>query len=213
MKRCLFWLFSAILILANEILARPISYPGGWTIMQRNDFMRNSLHLHYTPSIKYSLGYRAEYWKRKKWQFHGVQLNYLINRSNTSKSQTNFYLKNGVGLAFSNLNQNNLKPNLFSGFSIDWEDRRFFSSYENRINYNDSIQNFFSQKVRLGMAPYIGKYGDLHTWLMLQVEHLPHTKDNVFLTPILRVFKGDYLFEAGINNSNKEFMFDFIKRF
>ena len=39
--------------------ARPISYPGGWTVMQMNDFNSHSLHVHYTPSSKYSFGYRV----------------------------------------------------------------------------------------------------------------------------------------------------------
>ena len=46
--------------------------------MQANDFSKHSFHLHYSPSIDYSIGYRAEYWREKEWQFHGLQLNYLI---------------------------------------------------------------------------------------------------------------------------------------
>ena len=92
--------FLAILLLlllfSKSIIARPISYVGGWTIMQMNDFKRHSIHLHYSPSIKYSIGYKGEYWLEKEWQFHGAQLNYLIKRVNTSKSQTNLYLKNGL---------------------------------------------------------------------------------------------------------------------
>ena len=203
-----------LIFISTDILARPISYPDGWTVMQRNNFMRHSLHVHYSPSINYSLGYRSEYWRSKQWQFHGLQINYLMNRINTPLSQANFYLKNAVGIA-SRMNhkiENKFEPNLFSGISIDWEDRRYYTSYENRINYNKSIDIFFSQKARIGLAPYIGRYGDLHTWIMLEIEHLPQTKNNLFITPMLRMFKGDYLLEAGLN-INKELMFDFIKRF
>ena len=207
--------FSLFLIfISTDILARPISYPDGWTVMQRNNFMRHSLHVHYSPSKNYSLGYRSEYWRSKQWQLHGLQINYLMDRINTPLSQANFYLKNTVGLA-SRMNHkigNKFEPNLFSGISIDWEDRRYFTSYENRINYNKSIDTFFSQKVRFGLAPYIGEYGDIHTWIMLEIEHLPQTKNNLFITPMLRMFKGDYLFEAGLN-INKEPMLNFIKRF
>ena len=89
-------------IVLKDINARPISYPGGWTLMQANDFSKHSFHVHYSPSIDYSIGYRAEYWREKEWQFHGLQLNYLIKRINKPRSQTNFYLKNGIGLATSN---------------------------------------------------------------------------------------------------------------
>ena len=86
-------LFCLIVVFSNkEANSRPISYPGGWTIMQMNDFNRHSIHVHLSPSKYYSLGYRGEFWRKKEWQFHGTQLNFLIKRFNTRKSQANFYL-------------------------------------------------------------------------------------------------------------------------
>ena len=94
-----FYFFLLILSLTKEINARPISYPGGWTIMQMNDFNKHSVHLHFSPSVNYSIGYRSEIWRNKEWQFHGIQFNYLIKRINTRKSQANFYLKcSGISL-------------------------------------------------------------------------------------------------------------------
>ena len=52
-------------IVIKDINARPISYPGGWTLMQANDYSKHNFHLHYSPSIDYSIGYRAEYWREK----------------------------------------------------------------------------------------------------------------------------------------------------
>ena len=92
-------ILSLFFISINSLGARPISYPGGWTVMQMNDFNSHSLHVHYTPSSKYSFGYRGEYWRKKDWQFHGGQFNYLIKRLNNPKSQANLYLKSGLGLA------------------------------------------------------------------------------------------------------------------
>ena len=210
----LIWLFLIISVFAKELKPRPISYVGGWTIMQMNNLNKHSAHFHYSPSIKYSVGYRVEYWRKKEWQFHGVQANYLIERINTPKSQSNFYLKNGVGLAISNFRnyENKIEPSLFSGISMNWENRRYFTSYENRIMHSFTIDKFFLQKGRIGFAPYIGKYGDLHTWLMLEVQHMPQTKNKMAYTPMLRMFKGDFLAEAGLTNY-KEFMLNFIKRF
>ena len=75
-----------------------------------------------------------------------------------------------------------------------------------------NADNFFSQKARVGYAPYKGNYGDLHTWIMLQVENMSKTRNKIIYTPLLRIFKGDYLAEAGLA-SHKHFMFNFIKRF
>jgi hypothetical protein len=213
-KQLLYCFALIILVFTKEIKSRPISYQGGWTVMQKNDFNRHSLHTHYSPSINYSVGYRAEYWRKREWSFHGIQLNYLIKRLNTPNSQSNFYLKSSAGFAFSNFKniENKIVPNIFSGIAFDWENRRYFVSYENRINYNSSIQNYISQKARIGLAPYIGNYGDFHTWIMLQVENMSRAKNKIVFTPMLRVFKGDYLAEAGLTNC-KDIMFNLIKRF
>ncbi|MAH78860.1 MAG: hypothetical protein CMP41_02885 [Rickettsiales bacterium] len=215
MHKLLLTLFILVnVFLKNTGQARPISYPGGWTLMQMNDLNRHSVHAHYSPSASYSLGYRGEYWRQKEWQFHGIQFNYLIKRLNTSKSQMNFYLKNASGLALSDYKnlESKIRPSLFSGISLDWEDRQYYVSYENRLNYSPTIDNFFLQKARIGFAPYIGKYGDLHTWFMFQIENMSKSKHKIIYTPMLRFFKGDYLVETGLSN-NKNFMFNFIKRF
>ncbi len=215
MHKLLLILFILVnVFLKNTGQARPISYPGGWTLMQMNDLNRHSVHAHYSPSASYSLGYRGEYWRQKEWQFHGIQFNYLIKRLNTSKSQMNFYLKNASGLALSDYKnlESKIRPSLFSGISLDWEDRQYYVSYENRLNYSPTIDNFFLQKARIGFAPYIGKYGDLHTWFMFQIENMSKSKHKIIYTPMLRFFKGDYLVETGLSN-NKNFMFNFIKRF
>ena len=95
---------------SKEINSRPISYQGGWTIMQKNDFNRHSFHSHFSPSINYSLGYRGEYWRKKEWTFHGVQLNYLVKRFNGPNSQANIYLKNALGFALSDYKNHENKP-------------------------------------------------------------------------------------------------------
>ena len=199
----------------NSTPARPISYVGGWTLMQKNDYNQNSFHLHYSPSVNYSIGYRAEYWRTDHWQFHGAQLNYLLKRINKPKSQTNLYLRNGLGLSYSdNMElENKIEPSIFSGIAFDWENRRFYTSYENRVHFSPKIHSFYNQKAKIGLAPYVGEYGDLHTWLLFQIEHMPKSDaKQLILTPLIRIFKGDILGEFGYSNSG-DFILNFIKRF
>lgn len=203
-----------LLAIANPLAARPVSYPQGWTVMQNNDMDANTLHVHYSPTAKYSVGYKAERWRDKDWQFHGAQVNYLAKRWNAPASQANFYLKNGVGLAYSDYQNfdNDTELAAFSGIALDWEDRRYFTSYENRYTYAGDFDQFFTQKARIGVAPYIGNYGDIHTWLMLQVDHNPTADDKLTFTPLVRVFKGEYLAEAGVSD-NGDALFNWIIRF
>lgn len=199
---------------ASPSLSRPVSYPGGWTIMQKNDKSANSLHVHYSPTARYSIGYRAEYWRNEDWQFHGVQLNYLVKRHNAPASQANFYLKSGLGVAYDDLGLPDVKaqPAAFTDIALDWENRRYFTSYENRLYYAEDIAKFFRQKARVGIAPYLGDYDDVHTWLMLQVDHITGERDNISFAPLVRFFKNEYLAEVGISNKGG-FLFNLIIRF
>lgn len=194
--------------------ARPVSYPTGWTVMQNNNADMHSLHLHYSPTAKYSVGYKAEYWRKEDWQLHAVQLNYLAKRWNAPQSQANFYIKSGLGVAYSDYQtfDGKTEPAAFTGIALDWEDRRWFTSYENRLNYAGDIDKSFRQKARVGVAPYIGDYGDLHTWLMLEVEHQPEAEQEITVTPLVRLFKGEYLAEAGVS-SEGDVLLNWIIRF
>ena len=75
MKYCNFFVYIFIF---SEVDARPVSYPGGVTLMQMNDGYFSNLHLHYSPSIKYSIGLKIEKNRVEKWTFLGMQYNNLL---------------------------------------------------------------------------------------------------------------------------------------
>lgn len=205
MKILLYTLFGIGLIIPNSSKARPVSYPSGITFMQMNNGDMNSAHIHYSPTAKYSVGYKFEYWREDDFTLNAVQVNNLIKRWNKKDSQANFYLKSGAGNAEGNAAG-------FSGIALDWEDRRYFTSYENRYTEGAEIDGFYQQSARVGIAPYIGDYGDLHTWLMLQIDHMPEADKNVTATPLVRLFKGVHLVEAGMN-TNGEVLFNYVLRY
>lgn len=97
---------------------------------------------------------------------HSLQVNNLVKRWNNPDSQANFYLKSGVGYAVTD-GQTEQSPAAFTGIATDWEDRRYFVSYENRFVHAGDVATKFSQNARVGITPYIGDFGDLHTWLMI----------------------------------------------
>lgn len=212
-------IITMALCTATTADARPVSYPGGWTFMQQNHGDHHSLHAHYSPTAKDSIGYRFEYWRpeqalKEDWQQHSIQWNRLVHRWNNPASQANLYLKSGIGFAHTD-NQaakGDIEPALFTGLAADWEDRRWFVSYENRANYAGDIDRSFSQSFRAGVAPYVGDYGDLHTWLMVQLDHKPGEEDAWTVTPLVRLFKGVTLVEAGVSDDGKA-MVNCILRF
>lgn len=195
--------------------ARPVSYPGGWTVMAMNNGDMNSLHLHYSPTAKYSVGVRSAYHRDDNYWHQTFQINNLIKRWNMPDAQANLYLKSGIGGVYTDEGDYDGKTSLagFTGIAADWENRRFFTSYKNRYIDAGSVISEFKQSARVGIAPYIGDYGDLHTWLMLEVEHEPEAVDEqITVTPLVRFFKGVHLLEAGMSNHG-DVLFNYVIRY
>lgn len=202
-------LLLPFLFVAGYSHARPISYPEGWTVMVMNDKDSNSSHIHYSPTAKYSVGWRHEYLRGSETNIDAFQLNNLLKRWNKKNEQANIYLKSGIGVAY---DSDKVDPAAFSGLAVDWETRRYFTSYENRFLWADESDKFIKHSARIGIAPYVGDFGDLHTWLMLQTDYDAGETDNFSVTPLVRFFKGSTLVEAGYN-LDKGIQFNFIQRF
>jgi len=202
------------IIIPNIVQARPVSYPGGWTTMLMNNGDMNSFHLHYSPTAKYSVGIRSAYHREDDFWHSTLQVNNLLKRWNNPDSQANLYLKSGIGVAYSDAEEfdGEIDPAVFTGIAADWEDRRYFVSYENRYMEAGDIHDGFHQSARIGIAPYIGDYGDLHTWLMLEVEHEPEADEKFTITPLIRFFKGVHLMEAGMSNQG-DVLFNYVIRY
>ena len=203
-----------IILFCNACLARPVSYPEGWTWITKNNNEMNSILIHYSPTFEYSLGYRAEYSKAKEYNIHSLNYNQLIKRWNKKHSQANLYTKNGIGILHTDYAnyESKFKYAGYIGISSDWETRRYFTSYENRYFHSGKINNYFSQNIKIGVAPYIGNYGEFHTWIMLTLDHIPEAKNTITYGPLLRFFYKTHLVELGTNNYN-QLLFNWTTRF
>lgn len=197
--------------------ARPISYPNSWTIMQKHNWEKSSVHIHYSPNAKNSIGFLGAYYQRENDRLYALQWNHLLFRNNQKKSQANLYSKVHLGRLKKELSQTNVSHSALN-LSYDWETRKYFFLYAIAIEHTDQADtksNTFHQKARIGIAPYVAPYGNIHTWFMLEFEHHPddiNTENHFILTPMVRFFKGDYLCEIGLN-SNNQILFNSIIRF
>ena len=220
LKKSFFRLLLAIILTQATICileARPISYPNSWTVMQQYNWEKTTVHIHYSPNAKNSIGFLGAYYEKEKDRLYSLQWNHLIFRKNQKKSQSNLYSKVHLGRLNKEIGQTNVFHSAFN-LSYDWETRKHFLLYAAEVEYTDDIglkSTTFHQKARIGIAPYVAPYGKLHTWVMLQFEHHPDNSDSdnhFILTPMLRFFKGDYLCEIGLN-SNNQILFNSIIRF
>lgn len=203
------YLLIIALLIPNIAFARPVSYPGGFTIMQMNDYNSNSLHLHYSPTAKYSVGYYGELMRDENIKLHTMQYNRLLKRWNMPAAQANAYLKVNLGVAEQG---GDVDAAGRIGFAADYETRRIFFSYENKYTEAGDIYDAFSQSLQAGFAPYEADYDELNTWLMLRVDHEPERRDNFVITPFVRLFYDEYLAEIGVSDE-KNITFNWIVRF
>lgn len=210
MLRLLFPCLIGVVFAANA-QARPVSYPGGWTLIQKNDGARSSGFAHYSPTAKDAVGLFIEHNWQQDVTFTGVQYNRLVKRWNGAESQANIYAKFGAGLA-DPFGAENAELSGLIELSADWETRRWFTEY--RLRATDFADNqTVHHSARVGVAPYIGDFGDLHTWLMLQVENHPDRDETIVTTPLVRFFKGVYLVEVGYMIEPNEWLANWTIRF
>jgi hypothetical protein len=197
MARPLPLLVLSICLFAGRADARPVSFPDGWMLMSMNDHMEHSFMLSYSPTAKDAFGVRSDYMRDEEHWVHTAIYNRLLQRWNAADSQGNLFLQTGLGAAYDGRNTD---PAASIGLEADWETRRIYFSYENRLLYAGDVEQSFSHKARAGFAPYEGDYDDLHTWLMVQVDHHPKSDDKVVVTPFIRVFTQEVLAEFGISD-------------
>lgn len=202
-------LLPALLIPATAN-AKPVTWPDGYQIMMMNDQDSNAVHLMYTVTPHLSLQNRTEYMRATDTLTAGLQANYLIHRWNLPGAQANIYGGLGAGYA-----RNPDDGESFAGFGnvlADYETRRVFVSYEgDGITAGDVTQQFW-HRTRVGVAPYEGEYDDVHTWLMLQTDYRPDVRNEWSVTPMVRLFKTNWMVEGGISNRG-EGMFNVILQF
>lgn len=201
----------ALTALAAPASARPVSYAGGWTLMQENNGMYSSLHAHYSPTATDSVGLYVEQNWDMDTTFTGLQYNRLVKRWNAPASQGNVYFKLGAGAA-SPFAGGDADLASFAGLAADWETRRVFVSYDVRAR-DFGPDESVTHAARLGVAPYVAEFGALHTWAMVQVENSPEADESLTFTPLVRLFKGPLLIEAGYTVETEEFMLNWTWRF
>ncbi len=157
--------------------------------------------LHYTLNPRFAVGPVLEWDDEDDERFAGIQANWLIERWNMPRAQANAYLRVAAG-GLRTFGEG-VDPAGMVGLTLDAEDRRVFVRYENMAMFGGPDGTDFRQSFRVGVAPYLGEMGDLHTWLMLQLDHAPEAHDPLTLTPVVRLFQGRTLVEFGVSDEGE----------
>lgn len=189
--------FILMLVTASAASARPVSYPGGIMPMAEHSHMGTMANITYSPNAWMAYGVQTEYRQHEESWFNGAIVNFLPWRKNMRNSQANFYIRTGLGQTRTHGKDD---VGAFAGINADWEDRRYLVAYENRY-FADAgkAESAFDEKLRMGVTPYKAPYEEWQPWFILQVDHAPEDDEELTLTPMLRMFKGQFLGEAGIS--------------
>ena len=222
----------ATLMLAGPAAARPVSYAGGWALNADTSVGGPNGEVMYTPSARFAVGLRAEHDRPLDHDFAGVALNVLAFRHNAPDSQANLYLMGAAGAATGRYIEPTVLTGPLSihaahlaallglapgpvlrfrqpagtiGAEADWESRRFSVLAEARGMTIRDQGSTLMYRGRVGVAPYIAQSGALHTWLILQAEHHSFAKQDLTVSPIVRLFKGSTLLEVGSSLQGRAF--------
>lgn len=189
-------------------LARPITYPGGTSVMGSHDPLMDMLEVDYTLTPKWAAGATVMYDREGEYTTAGPTLTRGW-RWNYPDSQANIYTWGGVGGA---VFDDRTRPTAWGGASADWEDRRWYTQASITGQTVADGPDRLAQSARLGIAPYVAEAGKLHTWLIVQADHTPGMNDTWSLTPMVRQFWGTNLWEVGVS-SRGGVLVNFMKTF
>ena len=114
-------------------VGRPVSYVGGWTVIEESDRQSSSALVHYTPAPSLSLGLKTEINRDSDFAIYSAHPTFLAKRWFGADYQGNLYFHGGLGIA-SGINDNpgSDQMAIYGGVMADWETRSLFVGYRNR---------------------------------------------------------------------------------
>lgn len=177
----------------------PVTFKGGWAFMAFNQPDMYDWQLLYTFKPKLSLGvdFIGDSMEPRERYFLIPRLSWLVKRWNEADSQANIYVSGGVGLA----NKGSLNhPAVEGAIEADYETRSIYFSGKAQIVAAQGFNTLALYQLRAGFAPYLGESGELHSWLIGQVQYLPFAPDQTLrVGPVLRMFYKNVLWELGVS--------------
>ncbi len=187
--------------------ARPVTYPGGSMSMTEIDGDAIATQVDHTLSRTVAVGVYALTESDGDRVSAGVLGNFLVARKNTEDSQANIYLLGSLGPSWvreEGMRGRDTKLSGTAGIEADWETRRLFVGASAKVSVvGDDTQAGW--RTRLGVAPYVANSGALHTWLMVQAGRAPIPGRKTEVTPLVRLFTGQILAEAGVSHRGRGF--------
>lgn len=183
------------LIITTSTFAHPVIYKGGWAVSSANMADYSNNYVMYSLSHRFAIG--ADHWRFSDRTGNDNEMglakfNYLLWRANGENSQANIYLHGGVGVEDQNIEKKQTRGTFMGGAEIDWETRTLFTALKHY-----QFQNLSVSQARVGFSPKETPFDELQTWFMVQAMTITNLNDQVMITPMLRFFYHNVLWEMG----------------
>lgn len=202
------WLLL-VLLAAHSAQARPVTYEGGWMLMNENRPDQTEAMVAYTLDTRVAVGLHYEEYRplgAPAREFIMPSISYLIRRFNENAVQANVYASAGGGLERlphdAARGADDLRGAGWAACEGDIESRTLYVSARYTQARLFRPHPLPSARLRVGLTPYLTGFEGLQTWVLLQGQWhgwYAHssTGDEFDLTPMLRFSYQNVLFELG----------------
>ena len=193
------WLMLATLVLSSAAWGHPVIFEDGIVVSSSNMEGYSDNQILYSYSNKWAAG--VNHWRftkdGKNTELGLARLNHLLWRKNGEDFQSNIYLLSGIGVADSELDKRDTREVYMAGAEIDWETRSLFVALKHYQFSSPAVTDIGMTQARVGFSPKETPFDQLQTWFMVQAMYTPDIDETVTITPLLRFFYHNVLWEMG----------------
>ena len=83
------------------------------------------------------------------------------------------------------------------GFEADWETRTLYTALKYYHFTSPAVSDISMTQARIGISPFEAPFESLQSWFMVQVMYMPQVQKDLIITPMLRFFYKNVLWEMG----------------
>ena len=198
-------MFRSLLVLlflsmiTQQVFGHPVIYKDGFVISSANMASFSDNQVMYSWSNRWATG--LNHWRFSKDDQHTeyslLKVNHLLYRYNGESSQGNIYLHGGIGHVDSEIETRDQKLASMAGIDVDWETRTLYLAAKYYHFNSSKVSNLGLTQVRVGFSPYESGFDQLQSWFMLQIMQLPRLDKSLMITPMVRFFYKNVLWEMG----------------
>lgn len=198
-------------IFSLSALSHPVIYEGGKVISSFNMASYSDNQALYSITSKWAAGLNHWRFTRgvKNTEMGLARLNRLLWRHNGEDSQANLYLLSGFGMVDSEIERKGTREVYMGGFEADWETRTLYTALKYYHFSSPALTDISMTQARIGFSPFESGFENLQSWFMVQAMIMPKVEPTVIITPMLRFFYKNVLWEMG-SSTRAEWMLNLM---